>query len=437
MPRWGNLPTGPVAALDQVDLNQALRDISLSRIAANILGLAAGDSFRIPSDGQLQFGADVYLARSAADTLYIPDRVAIGADVEDVGIGLSIDITSVSAIKGYNTIIARQRGAVVSGPSSVQLIGASGEAWLSPANTQNWTHARGLVGLDGYVGIEVGATGTITGVDPVDASGKLEAALIVTNWRAFHSFLNPGIGTIVNYYGLRVDVPSAGTTITNIYGILVEDITGRAGAINRAILTQGGLVELIDPTAPLRLGYSAAKYASFAIDVNGILTITPDTGNAVVLDQSNRWRPAVNNGLDLGKNDIQWSSLYLGNNIYIAGSILFGTDGATINSPNIDATSLILKARDNGAGLVEIARFQGAADPYLEISKAGHIYPVTDGVWNCGDATHRWLLVRGVTVTSGDFRFENGWRMTEAERLGLGRGIALVRPNGEVARIWK
>ncbi len=322
-------------------------DIELSRIAANILGLAAGDSFRIPSDGQQQFGTDVILYRGGTDLLYTPDRFAIGTLVADLGIGLSIDITSTSAIKGYNTIIARQRGAVTSGPSSVQIIGISGEAIVEALNTQNWTHPRALVGIDGYVATIVGATGTITGIDALSASADLDGGVITT------------------YRGVNILDPRGAVNPVNVYGLYIEAIT-KGSTISRAIQTMGGLTALRDATAPLRLEYSAAKYVSFAIDVNGILTITPDTGGAVVLDQSNRWRPAVNNGLDLGKNDIQWSSLYLGNNIYISGSVLFQTDGATINSPDIDATSLILKARDNGVGLVEIARFQGAADPYFE-----------------------------------------------------------------------
>ena len=48
-------------------------DVELTRGAANRLDLAAGDSFRVPSDGELQFGADVVLDRSAANTLRLAD----------------------------------------------------------------------------------------------------------------------------------------------------------------------------------------------------------------------------------------------------------------------------------------------------------------------------------------------------------------------------
>ena len=44
-------------------------DVEITRGAANRLDLAAGDSFRVPSDGELQFGSDVVLSRGAADRL--------------------------------------------------------------------------------------------------------------------------------------------------------------------------------------------------------------------------------------------------------------------------------------------------------------------------------------------------------------------------------
>lgn len=49
------------------------------------------------------------------------------------------------------------------------------------------------------------------------------------------------------------------------------------------------------------------------------------------------------------------------------GNLLFLTTVA-IQSPNTDDTYITFKARDNGVGLVEIARLAGSADPALEIS---------------------------------------------------------------------
>ena len=44
-------------------------DAGFERLAANVLGLLAADSWRIPTDGELQFGTDVVLTRGAANRL--------------------------------------------------------------------------------------------------------------------------------------------------------------------------------------------------------------------------------------------------------------------------------------------------------------------------------------------------------------------------------
>ena len=66
----------------------------------------------------------------------------------------------------------------------------------------------------------------------------------------------------------------------------------------------------------------------------------------------------------------------------------------------------------------------------------GDLLPEADNMHNVGTASRRWALVRAVTITSGDFVFENGWRLTEAEKVGAGEGIALVRPDGSVATVF-
>lgn len=72
-------------------------------------------------------------------------------------------------------------------------------------------------------------------------------------------------------------------------------------------------------------------------------------------------------------------------------------------------------------------RGAGAANAFL---------PATDNTGQLGNGTYRWQLIRGVTITSGDLRFENDWYFTEANRVGRGDGIALCRPDGSVAQVF-
>ncbi len=61
----------------------------------------------------------------------------------------------------------------------------------------------------------------------------------------------------------------------------------------------------------------------------------------------------------------------------------------------------------------------------VALSCEGHALPTADAAYNCGDESHRWSLVRAVTVTPGDLVFENGVRATEEAD-----GLAFVNPNG-------
>jgi len=50
--------------------------------------------------------------------------------------------------------------------------------------------------------------------------------------------------------------------------------------------------------------------------------------------------------------------------------------GASIQAPNADNQYSVLKARDSGVGVVEIARFQGAADPYFQATLPMVLKPI-------------------------------------------------------------
>lgn len=54
-----------------------------------------------------------------------------------------------------------------------------------------------------------------------------------------------------------------------------------------------------------------------------------------------------------------------------------------------------------------------------------------DNTGNVGTDTQRWSLIRGVTITSGDYCLENGFKITEAEKLGLGKGLAFLNKKGK------
>lgn len=64
---------------------------------------------------------------------------------------------------------------------------------------------------------------------------------------------------------------------------------------------------------------------------------------------------------------------------------------------------------------------------------SGHLTPSADNTYNNGDASFRWKLVRGVTITPGDLQFDNGWTITEAENLDMTvPGLAFLDENDDL-----
>ena len=73
---------------------------------------------------------------------------------------------------------------------------------------------------------------------------------------------------------------------------------------------------------------------------------------------------------------------YFDDTIYIP-ALVMTAPAAIIQSGNTDNYSLLLKARDNSVGTVEIARLMGAADPYFQVGRDDTgvaLNSVTDGL---------------------------------------------------------
>ena len=67
---------------------------------------------------------------------------------------------------------------------------------------------------------------------------------------------------------------------------------------------------------------------------------------------------------------------------------------------------------------------------------APQVRPANDNSGSVGLASQRWNLIRGVTVSSGDLVFENGWTFTETYKIGVARpGIALLSPDNNLMAV--
>lgn len=67
------------------------------------------------------------------------------------------------------------------------------------------------------------------------------------------------------------------------------------------------------------------------------------------------------------------------------------------------------------------------------LTVTGAVLPLTDNAYTCGNASLRWSLVRGVTITPGDLLFENGWVITEADKYGITTpGLVILDSNDDL-----
>ena len=126
----------------------------------------------------------------------------------------------------------------------------------------------------------------------------------------------------------------------------------------------------------------------------------------------------------------------------ILGTGIIFASGMAIASGATNGNTLLIRANDTTfitlttgvTDTMDIGTFNLSGN--ITSSTDGTWLPATDNNFSLGSDAKRFKLVRAVTVTSGDFIFENGYRMTEAEKLGLGVGVALVRPDGSVAQVF-
>lgn len=103
----------------------------------------------------------------------------------------------------------------------------SGYVVLDSTNTQNWSNAHGIRGVQSAINTEGGSTGTVTGAAAFYSSANIADA-----------------ATVTNLYGLYITTPAvAGSKLTNDYGLYIAD-KNQALTLNYAIYTNAGLVRL-------------------------------------------------------------------------------------------------------------------------------------------------------------------------------------------------
>ena len=162
-------------------------------------------------------------------------------------------------------------------------------------------------------------------------------------------------------------------------------------------------------------------------------------------------RPFSDNAYDLGSPTLCWRTGYFKQAAVLK---LYGTSGNAggAANPQIEiredgqsAYWVILKRGSSWGGQPDnfvISYYDGSSwHRYLNLFAGSDIFevrgvlrPVNDNTWDLGSSSYRWANIYCVTLHQGDSVFANGWRITEAEKFGLGEGLILVSPDGKKYR---
>ena len=255
-----------IAQLDQ--LKVAGMTVTNDGTKTTILGLA-GDYVRIGTGGvtghSLASENDLMVTGKleVKGATYLDGTVDI---VGNVGIGvassagqllyvtgtLNADVTG-GNLKGINIVTHGQR---TSGAEDNIITGIESNLDLTASNTQAWTAALGVRGIDSTITLNTN-TYTVTGS---------------TNYRASTTLaINT---TLTNRYGLYI-VESAGSgTLTNQYGIYIEDLT-KGATLDYALYTNAGLVHIGDTidianTKAINTGIADNDYFTIGADDTGV-----------------------------------------------------------------------------------------------------------------------------------------------------------------------
>ena len=303
--------------------------------------------FGLAKDGTLSWGAgagitDVTLGRSAANTLSLGSGDSFGATTFSGNVAMGSN--AITAIGVGTTVIPTGTGTIM----DFQLETEWTTGTLIDADFGGATTLTGDI-----IGIHLDFNSNLTPTNSDDVTGYridmpafTQTSADTTAYRAFSLgaagalVQNTNAGTI-NWHGIKVNLPAITATLGSIDAVGIE----------------------VDMSTSSTLAGTLAQ--SYGIQINGLSSATFDNHAGLYINMA---------AVDDSAIKINSGSLYLEG------------DGAVIGGGNTDSHTTFFKARDNGAGLVEVGRLQGAANPYFALGGASQFKFYNSGVADFGNA---------------------------------------------------
>jgi hypothetical protein len=106
----------------------------------------------------------------------------------------------------------------ITGTSSGGAYGIVPQVSIGASNTQNWTGAIGLEGVQSTLFIVAGATGTVTGAAGFVAYASFEAMTVISYYGAY-IYNAVGAGTVPTQYGIYLEAMTKGGTNYAVYSV--------------------------------------------------------------------------------------------------------------------------------------------------------------------------------------------------------------------------
>ena len=212
----------------------------IAPIILNATKSAAGTWGAVGADGNLvairNNDSSVWIIDEDGDSWQSGDitagHIALGGRAIDPDIGISYGVevltdTDNSSKVGISAgLIVAKTAAIMTGSA----YGIATSVSLDSTNTQNWTTAKCIRGIQGYVLTEAGSAGTIASIVSLNLASNFSATG----------------AQVTTAYGLYVETPTVGgTKLTNAYAVYIDDIN-TAATLNFAIYTNAGSVRFGD-----------------------------------------------------------------------------------------------------------------------------------------------------------------------------------------------
>ena len=311
--------------------------------AATLGGTLDANSQKITNVGEIQTAT---LIDNEANITYVAGLVLPVAD-----------FTAESVVGRFQ--LQPSATSAVSGSSATSSLDA--DILVQSTNDQNWPTAS-MVPFNAYFGVETGATGTIDKVKVIQTSGAVKA-MTVTD--LYHVYINDitGAGAVTNQYGLYIPALSKGATLNwGIYNLSASYLSAitLAGAVtgNRQNVTDLALLGADShtgtPTVPQFRSYSNAVTDATGFQINtgtGAAWSTRFTVSGNVATAVGTWSNTTQVGLVLGGNMTVTGYAFDAG----AGDALINTTGG--------AKGLLITSTQDGAIGAYLVLYQNSASP--------------------------------------------------------------------------